>query len=142
MAGQVKVQWRRAGLQFEGTSDRGRVALASSLDAPGLGCTPMELLLASVGGCTGIDVASILLKMRQPLEDFWLEITGKEAEDHPQKFTTIAVVYHLKGDLDEAKVVRAIGLSEAKYCSVEATLRPGVSITSRYVIERQEPLTA
>ena len=63
-------------------------------------------------------------------------MSGERAEDHPKRFLSLEVVYHLKGDLDERKVERAISLSEERYCSVEATLRPAVPITSRYVIER------
>ena len=130
----VEVRWQKDGLRFEGKTVHGTIDLASSSDEKG-GATPMEAVLVAVGGCTGMDVASILVKMRQPLEEFWLEVHGQRATEHPQRFTTLEVVYHLKGDLDESKVRRAIELSETKYCSVEATLRPAVPITSRYVIE-------
>ena len=130
----VEVRWQKDGLRFEGKTEHGTMGLASSSDEKG-GVTPMEAVLVAVGGCTGMDVASVLVKMRQPLEEFWLEVDGQRATEHPQRFTTLEVVYHLKGDLDESKVRRAIELSETKYCSVEATLRPAVPITSRYVIE-------
>jgi putative redox protein len=83
-----------------------------------------------------MDVASILLKMRQPLEAFSVEVAGERAEEHPRRYTSLEVVYRLKGDLDERKVERAIQLSEERYCSVEATLKPALPITSRYEIER------
>ena len=83
-----------------------------------------------------MDVLSILKKMRQPVEAFSIEVGGTRAEEHPKRYTSLEVVYRLKGDLDEAKVARAIELSETRYCSVEATLRPGVPITSRFDIER------
>jgi putative redox protein len=132
----VKVAWKGEGLLFEATTAHGTVALASGLDEPGNGVTPMEVLAASLGACTAMDVASILVKMRQPLEAFSVEVGGERAEDHPKRFLSLEVVYHLKGDLDERKVERAISLSEERYCSVEATLRPAVPITSRFVIER------
>jgi putative redox protein len=131
----VEVRWRRDGLRFEGKTVHGAIELASSSDEQGSGATPMEALLVALGGCTGMDVASILVKMRQPLEEFWLEVDGQKAAEHPKRFTALEVVYHLKGDLDAAKVRRAIELSETKYCSVEATLRPALPITSRFVIE-------
>ncbi len=134
MAG-VEVRWQRDGLWFEGKTAHGAIVLAASSDEEGSGATPVEALLVALGGCTGMDVASILVKMRQPLEEFWLEVNGLTAAEHPKRFTALEVVYHLKGDLDETKVRRAIELSETKYCSVEATLRPAVPITSRYVIE-------
>ena len=96
----------------------------------------METLATALGACTAMDVASILVKMRQPLEGFRVEVSGERAEEHPKKFLSLEVVYHLKGDLDERKVERAIELSEERYCSVEATLKPALPIASRYVIER------
>jgi putative redox protein len=132
----VKVVWKNEGLIFEASTPHGTVALASALDEPGNGVTPMETLATALASCTAMDVASILLKMRQPLEGFSVEVSGERAEEHPKKFLSLEVVYHLKGDLDARKVERAISLSEDRYCSVEATLRPAVPITSRYDIER------
>jgi putative redox protein len=132
----VNVVWKKEGLLFEATTAHGTVALASALDEQGNGVTPMETLATALGACTAMDVASILVKMRQPLEGFAVEVSGERAEEHPRKFLSLEVVYHLKGDLDERKVERAISLSEERYCSVEATLKPALPITSRYVIER------
>jgi putative redox protein len=96
----------------------------------------METLAVALGACTAMDVASILVKMRQPLEALSVEVSGERAEEHPRRFTSLELVYHLRGDLDERKVERAIELSEERYCAVEATLRPALPITSGYVIER------
>lgn len=132
----VVVSWKNEGLLFEGRTSGGSVDLASGLDDPGTGTAPMQLLAVALGGCTAMDVASILRKMRQPLEAFRLEVSGERADEYPKRFTSLEVVYYLKGDLDERRVQRAIKLSEDRYCSVAATLRPAVTITSRYVIER------
>jgi putative redox protein len=132
----VTLTWKNEGLLFEAITAHGSVDLASGLDEPGNGVTPMELLAAALGGCTAMDVVSILVKMRQPLESFTVEVSGERAEDHPRRFTSLEVVYRLRGDLDERKVERAVSLSEERYCSVEATLKPAVPITSRFIIER------
>ena len=132
----VTLEWKNKGLMFEATTAHGAVDLASGLDEPGHGVTPMELLATALGGCTAMDVVSILVKMRQPLEGLSVEVAGERADDHPKRFTSLEVVYRFKGDLDESRVERAIALSEEKYCSVEATLRPAVPVTSRYEIER------
>lgn len=132
----VTVTWRGEGLLMQGATAHGAVDLASGLDEPGQGATPMELLAVALGACTAMDVVSILRKMRQPLEGLRVEVGGETAEDHPQKYVALEVVYHFEGALDEARVRRAIELSETRYCSVEATLRPAVPITSRFVIER------
>jgi len=131
----VTVSWKKEGLLFEGVTAHGRVDLASALDESGQGPTPMELLRIALAGCTAMDVVSILQKMRQPLEEIRVEVRGEKAEEHPRRFLSLEIAYHLKGALDEKKVQRAIELSETRYCSVEATLRPAVSISSRFVIE-------
>ncbi len=131
----VIVSWKKEGLLLKGVTAHGSVDMASGLDEPGQGATPMELLALALAGCTGMDVVSILQKMRQPLEDLRVEVRGEKAEEHPKRFVSLEVVYRLWGALDEKKVQRAIELSETKYCSVEATLRPAVSISSRYVLE-------
>jgi len=134
-SGPFVVSWKEQGLLFEGVTPHGRVDMASGLDEPGSGATPMELLAVALAGCTGMDVVSILQKMRQPLEGLRVEVCGEKAEEHPQQFVSLEVVYFVAGAVDEEKVARAIELSEVKYCSVAATLRPGVAITSRFVLE-------
>jgi putative redox protein len=131
----VVVSWKGEGLLLEGVTAHGRVDMASGLDGPGRGTTPMELLAVALAGCTSMDVVSILQKMRQPLEGLRVEVHGEKADAHPKRFLSLEVVYYLEGALDEKKVQRAIELSETKYCSVAATLRPAVSISSRYVLE-------
>ena len=131
----VEVRWKHEGLLFGGVAPNGTIDAASALDEPGNGPTPMQLLALSLAACTAMDVLSILVKMRQPVEDFSVEVSGERAEDHPKRFLSVDVTYRLKGALDEKKVQRAIQLSETKYCSVEGTLRDAVPITSTYVIE-------
>jgi len=131
----VIVSWKKEGLLLEGVTGHGRVNMASGLGQPGQGATPMELLAVALAGCTSLDVISILQKMRQPLEGLRVEVHGEKADEYPKRFVSLEVVYYLKGALDEKKVQRAIELSETKYCSVEATLRPAVRISSRYVLE-------
>ena len=136
VSGAVTVTWKGEGLLFEGKTGNGRVDLVSGLDAGAEGARPMELLAVALGGCTAMDVLSILDKMRQPVEGMSVEVRGTRAEEHPKRYTALEVVYRFRGDLDEAKVARAIELSEIRYCSVAATLRPGVPIASRFEIER------
>ena len=131
----VIVSWKKEGLRLEAVTAHGRLDMASRLDEPGQGATPMELLTVALAGCTSMDVVSLLQKMRQPLEGLRVEVHGEKADEYPRRFVSLEVVYYLKGALDEKKVRRAIELSETKYCSVEATLRPAVSISSRYVLE-------
>ena len=83
---------------------------------------PTELVLSAVAGCTGIDIISILEKMRLEPTSFHMDVKGDRAENHPKRFTHIHIHYALEGDLPEEKVVRAIQLSNDKYCSVSRSL--------------------
>lgn len=97
---------------------------------------PKELLLMALGGCTGMDVITILEKKRARLEGFEIHLTGKEREEHPRIFTDIHIEYVVCGkDIKPADVERAIELSTTKYCSVSAMLKPTVNITHSYRIE-------
>jgi putative redox protein len=135
MATDVSLRWQGDGLRFEGSAEGGTVSFASGDDLPRSGPTPMQTLLLALGACTGMDVVSILTKMRQPLEDFRVEVHGERRDEHPRVYTAIEVVYRFKGDLDESRVRRAIELSETRYCPVEGMMRPDVPIRSRFVIE-------
>ncbi len=89
------------------------------------GARPKPLILASLAGCTGIDVVSILRKMRQPLSWFNMRVEGELSEDQPTRYTAFRIVYEFKASdaLDPAKLRQAIELSQEKYCGVTATLR-------------------
>ena len=97
--------------------------------------TPMELLLLALGGCTGVDVISILRKKRQQISDYRIEVSGERREEHPKAFTRLFVKHIVRGrSVSPAAVARAIELSETKYCSVAATLRGTAEIITRYEI--------
>ncbi len=97
--------------------------------------TPMELLLVSVAACTAVDVESILAKKRQEVTDYRVEITGVRADDHPRKFISFHINHIVHGrDVSEKAVADAIELSDTKYCSVAATVKPTAVITTSYEI--------
>ena len=119
------------GLTFLGRGDSGStwVPMDGPVDKGGAdaGPRPMELLLIGLGGCTGMDVYSILNKMRQPVADLSIEIDGERAADHPRPFTRLHLVYHVFGDgLDTGKVSEAVRLSEERYCGALASLKAEV----------------
>jgi putative redox protein len=91
--------------------------------------TPMELVIMGLAGCTGVDITSILEGMRQPLRALQVTAEYERADDHPRVFTRIALHYRLQGDLDPARVARAVALSMDKYCSVSAMLAGRATIT-------------
>ncbi|UCC78578.1 MAG: OsmC family protein [Candidatus Zixiibacteriota bacterium] len=99
---------------------------------------PGELTLVALGGCTGIDVITILEKMRVKFDSFEVVVNAETAEEHPRVWTKIHVKYIFKGkDMDEAKVKKAITLSEEKYCSVSAMLRKTAEMTYDYEITEE-----
>lgn len=97
------------------------------------GVSPMEALLLSLAGCTGMDVISVLLKKRQKVSAFSVEVEGFRADEHPRRYERIALTYHVAGtDVAPAAVERAIELSLGKYCGVTASLNS--EITHTYII--------
>ncbi len=97
----------------------------------GQGAGPMQMMIMSLGGCSAIDVISILKKQRQRIETFDVEIDYARAEGEvPSLFTTIHAHYVLTGDLDPAKVRRAVALSLGKYCSVTKIIEKTATITA------------
>jgi putative redox protein len=101
--------------------------------------TPMELLLIALGGCTAVDVVSILKKKREQVTDYRVEVRGTRREEHPRAFTRMEVRHIVRGrGVSEKSVASAIELSETKYCSVAATLRPAVEIVTSYEIIEDE----
>lgn len=102
-----------------------------------VGPGPMEMVLLGVGGCTAIDIVTILEKEREKLEGLRVEMEAEKAPEPPAVFTRIHMKYVLHGNLKDASVMRAIELSTEKYCSASIMLkRGGVKITTSYEIER------
>jgi len=131
MADSVKtrVKWVE-GHRFVATTGSG---FSLVLDNPhredGAAASPMELLLVSLAGCTGVDVVAILEKMRQPLDRFEVEVEGFRAPEHPRVYTEVEVTFRAWGEgLAPAKLRRAVALSEEKFCSVSAMLKPTATI--------------
>lgn len=123
---------------MEATNEDGStISLDSSPEAGGmkLGFRPMQLLLAGIGGCSAIDIISILKKQKQPLEDIQVKVTAdREEGKEPSLFKQIHVSYTLKGSLDENKVKRAVDLSMQQYCSVAKILEKTADISYDYQI--------
>lgn len=115
----------------------GLIRMDGSTEIGGLegGFSPMQLLLAGVGGCSAIDIIGILKKQRQDLQDLKVEVEGdRQSVEEYSEFTDIHIKYTFTGDLDPDKVERAINLSLDKYCSVSKTLEKTSDITHSYEI--------
>jgi putative redox protein len=126
------------GMQFvahTGTGHAFAVDGAPEVGGKNSGPRPMELMAASVAACTAMDIISILRKSKQKVTGLQVHVNAERANEHPKKFETLQVEYTIVGyDVSEDRVVRAIELSENKYCSAIANLRPGVEIKTSYKI--------
>lgn len=101
----------------------------------GKGPRPKPLTLAALGGCTGMDVVSILEKMRVSVEAFDMQIEAEETEEHPKVYRKIHLVYIFKGkDLPMDKLEKAVNLSQERYCGVSAMLRKAVELTHEITV--------
>lgn len=135
----IKVKWID-GLRFVANDDKGHSVV---IDVPkdhggeGSGFGPMQLLLAAFGGCTGMDMVEILRKQRQKLESLEITVSGRRVTEPPRVYDKVHVEYLFKGkDLREKAVQRATSLSQGKYCSVGATLKPKANVTFNYLIQQ------
>ena len=121
-----RTRWTE-GMQFAGAGWSGievRMDAAKEFGGHETAARPLELLLVGLAGCTGMDVVSLLRKMRVDFAGLELEIEAEKSEEHPHVFTDIHLVYTITGnEVDEEKAKRAIELSQEKYCSVSAMLR-------------------
>ena len=96
---------------------------------------PLELLLVGLGGCTAMDVVSILQKKRQPFTSLHVNVTGERATEHPKTYTRIHLEYVVTGDsVDPRAVERSIELSQTKYCPATAMLGKAAHLTSSFRI--------
>jgi putative redox protein len=100
------------------------------------GARPKPLTLVSLGGCTGMDVVSILAKMRVNLDGFNVSVSGELTDEHPKYFHKIHIIYTFKGkDLPMDKLEKAINLSQDRYCGVTAMLNKVAEISHEIIIE-------
>ena len=124
---------------FIGVSPSGH-AQAIETDSTRAGAaTPMELLLLALGGCTGVDVISILKKKRQQVTNYRIEVSGERREEFPKSYTRLYVKHIVSGHaISEQAVTSAIELSETKYCSVAGSLRGNAEIVTSYEIVEED----
>lgn len=129
---QIKINWLE-NMAFEAKVN-GHTIILDATEAVGgenRGPRPKPLMLVALAGCTGMDVVSILKKMRVEPEGFNVLVEGDLTEEHPKQFTKMHVIYEFKGkDLPMDKLEKAINLSEERYCGVSAMYRKAFGITS------------
>jgi putative redox protein len=133
----VNLSWKGK-LAFGAETESGHGLLLDvkpEVDGEGKGPTPMEVLLVSLAGCTGMDVASVLEKKQVNLQNMNIRVEGQRAPQHPRYFTKIDVLFSLEGcGIREEDVRQAIELSRDRYCSVSAMLKEKAQISYRWNI--------
>lgn len=131
------LKWKSE-LAFEGMSQSGftvDVDTDEDVGGQGAGIRPMELLALGVGGCTAIDVISILKKKRQEVNAFEVRVHTEKADDHPKVWTSLLIEYVVTGKaIDPAAVERAIELSANRYCPAQNMIGQAVEIEHSYQI--------
>ncbi len=139
MAVNTVLRWLPNGKRFVATDSTGH-SVAMSTPDENFGMKPSELILSSLAGCTSVDVVEILAKKKTPLSHLEVVVSAEQDADPPWTFRKIHLLFRVKGSgLTEKNVQQAIDLSEEKYCSVAASLRGVVEITTSFEILEDEP---
>jgi len=122
---QVHTKWF-GDMTFEATNPGGIIKMDSDAEFGGNndGLRPKSMMLASLAGCTGIDIASLVKKMKAEIDTFTIDVEGDLTEEHPKFYHTVRVNYNFFGsNLDETKLQKIVHLSVDKYCGVMEMFR-------------------
>jgi len=128
----IKTEWK-GGLAFEADVNGHKVIMDAPVEGGGQnsGPSPKKLQLVALSGCTGMDIVSILAKMRVEIEKCTIEVQGNVADEHPRHYTNMHVIYEFKGkNLPLEKLEKAVKMSEETYCGVGALYRKAIKVTS------------
>lgn len=136
----VNLRWLKD-LAFEAKNESG-LSYFIDAEAPdggaGIGPKPLEMVLSALAGCTGMDIISLLKKMQEPIDSLNIEVKAQRAKEHPKVFTSITLTYFFEGIKDRQKALRAVTLSQEKYCSVGAMLKKSTSYNYRVFFDNVE----
>jgi putative redox protein len=122
----AKAETSGAELMLDGNPDIG---------GEGRGMRPTELFLTGLAGCAAVDVAHILKRQREPLEQLSIEIEGDRSAEPPTRFLAVRIKFIARGAVDPHKLKRAVGLSVEKYCTVRNTLDPALDLRWEALVE-------
>lgn len=125
MIHRIESNWK-SGVHFEVKTDQGLMNIdgAEEIGGQGKGYRPKQLMLVSLAGCTGIDVTSLIKKMRIDVDAFSIEVEGDLTDEHPKKYSEVKIKYSFSGaNLDKEKLTKAVNLSTEKYCGVIAMFK-------------------
>jgi len=129
----VITHWK-GNMQFESDNPNGKTVLMDTKPENGghsSGLSPKAMMLSSLAGCSGLDVVSVLDKMKVKISDFRMETSGELTEEHPKYYHSVHIAYHFYGEkLNEKKIKKAVDLSIEKYCGVMEMFRRFAKVTT------------
>lgn len=131
MKSEVSIKWK-GNMAFETEVNGHKLVLDATPEVGGedRGPRPKPLVMVALAGCTGMDVVSILKKMRVEIEGFEIKVEGNLSEEHPKTFTELKLIYEFKGkDLPMDKLKKAVEMSDEKYCGVSAFYKKAVPLS-------------
>ena len=132
----IRTEWK-GDMAFEADVNGHKVMMDAPVESGGhnLGSGPKKLMLVALSGCTGMDVVSILQKMRVNIEKVNIEVQGDVTDEHPKQYFKMHVIYEFTGkNLPMDKLEKAVRMSEETYCGVEALYRKAIEVTSEIKI--------
>jgi len=130
----ITTQWKK-NMLFESDNPSGKSLV---IDDGENGLSPKAMMLSSLAGCSGLDVVSLLNKMRIVIDDFKMEVTGDLTEEHPKYYHTVLLEYHFFGsELNEDKIKKAVNLSIEKYCGVMEMFRKFAKVETKVYFHEQ-----
>ena len=131
MAESININWQ-GDMSFDAVVNGHHIVLdaVAAVGGKDQGPRPKPLILVALAGCTGMDVVSILDKMRVKPDALNIEVEGELTEEHPRYYHKLHIIYHFTGqDLPVDKLEKAIQLSQERYCGVTAMLQKAAVIT-------------
>ena len=128
----IHIDWQ-GDMSFETELDGHKLYIDASPEVGGnnKGPRPKAFMLLALAGCTGMDVVSMLKKMRVEFEALRIYVVAEETENHPKHYSSMKIVYEFKGkDLPMKKLERAVSLSEEEYCGVSAVYKKAIPVST------------
>ena len=134
MTHKVVTHWK-GNLLFEADNPSGKTVMIDTAEEHGghnAGLRPKAMMLASLAGCSGLDVISILKKMKVKIADFRMDTSANLTDEHPKYYDKVTVEYHFYGeDLKRDKIKKAVDLSIEKYCGVMEMFRQFAEVETK-----------